>query len=34
MALIETQLALTGGLTVTEQLNVPLLPAASVTVTV
>jgi len=34
MAVIETQLAETGGSTVTEQLNVPLLPAESVTVTV
>ena len=34
MAVMETQLAAIGGATVTEQLNVPLLPAESVTVTV
>src|SRR5262245_66399231 len=34
MALITTQFAEIGGSTVTEQLNVPVLPAESVTVTV
>ena len=33
-ATIDTQVALTGGATVTEQFSVPVCPAASVTVTV
>ena len=33
-AVIDTQLAVGGGFTVTEQFTVPLLPALSVTVTV
>jgi hypothetical protein len=33
-AVIATQVALTGGATVTEQFNVPVFPALSVTVTV
>ena len=33
-ALIDTQVALTGGATVTEQFTVPVLPAESLTVTV